>query len=648
MEEPENIAPEPAAKPRLKGLFPRAITAIFAVALGYVFVEFTWNANAFTMNPYYIGANLLFLAVIFAVIHLLGQLSRASIVAFWALCLLMGIANYYVVSFKGQPVVPADLFALNTAAAVSEGYSYAPSWRMVTSIVIFVAASIALTRVPKLKLTRKVVLASTLSGALVLGGFCLYISKGDIEEDFDCIVGQWYTLSYYENQGTTLCFLKRVQDLMPDKPAGYSAYRVDEILSGANSGGAENEAAEGEIAESPATDVVQPNVIIVMNETFSDISQYESLAGTAAYPGNYYRIAQEALTSGTAYVSCFGAGTCNSEFEVLTGACMGNLGEDVYPYVLYDLAGNENLASYFKSFGYDATAMHPADMQNWRRDRVYAQLGFDTFMSAGSFSDAEKLRWFTIDRATYDAALNLVSESDTPQFILDVTIQNHGGYNTGAIPEEYAVSAPVNGVEYGCVNEFAALIQRSDADLAYFIEQLEALDEPVIVLFFGDHQPSLADVPEEELYGVTLEEASLEQTQERYEVPYMIWANYEVAAESASEAAKATALAEVEEGNAEAMAKSSNVSSLNYLGMQLVEYTSLPLTSYQRFLLNLQGKIPAINLHGFMTEDGTWHAFEELDGDTISPELAELLQDYAAVQYGNLFDTSAGKEIFVR
>ena len=612
----------------------RVLLLPLAVMLGYVFVEFTWNANAFTMNAALIGANLLMLAFVFAAFYFIGQQSRTSIVAFWLLCLVLGIAEYYVISFRGQPVVPADLFALDTAGEVASGYSYAPSTRMVISIITFIIACVALLHFPKVKLTAKAVVANALAGILFLGGFCWYMKDGDITENFGIIVGEWNTLWYYENQGTALCFLDRVQDLFPDAPQGYSPSKLDENLAG-HGGATANDLAEYQLAI--ANGEQAPNVLIIMNESFSDLSTFESLAGSAAYPAAFYEIAADSLVSGTAYAACFGAGTCNSEFEVLTGASMANMGEDVYPYVLYDLADNENLASYFNALGYETTAMHPAESKNWRRDRVYPQLGFNTFLSTEDFTEAETLRWYVDDKSTYDKALGLISESDEPQFILNVTMQNHGGYTSGLIPEEDSYHAPINGVEYDDLNEYVSLMQRSDESLAYLIEQLEQLDEPVIVLFFGDHQPSLSGTPEEELYGKTLENSSLTEIQKRYEVPYFIWANYEPATQG-DEQANATA-------NTQPVALDT---SLNYLGAMLVNESGLPLTSYQQLILSTQESIPAINLNGVMDASGTWYSLEGLENGALPSAMVEALNAYAIAQYGNLFDRSAGEELLIR
>lgn len=602
-------------------MLSRVFTCVIAVLLGYLFIEFTWNTHAFTMELRYIAANILFLALTFAIFYFWGQQSRASIVAFWVVCLVLGIANYYVVSFKGQPVVPADLFALKTAAAVSGGYEYTPSWQMIVSICVFVAASAALLLTPKLRLSKKL-LAINCAAALVLSaGSLTYVHKGDIEKDFDCVVGQWNTLWYYENQGTTLCFLKRVQDFFPDAPAGYSPAAAQQLIG------------EGDFASYANVDTNElPNIVIVMNESYAEISDFAGIDGEGARLNNYYRLAEESILSGWAYASCFGAGTCNSEFEVLTGASMANMGRDVYPYVLYNLNHNENLVTYLESFGYESVAMHPAEAKNWRRDRVYDQLGFNEFLDVTDFADADILRWYTTDYETYDRTIELIESEDSPQFILDITIQNHGGYTSGLIPEEDAVSITASGTEYLAVSEYAACVQRSDEDLADFLNELEVLDEDVIVLFFGDHQPSLTDVPDEAVYGKATDDMSLEELQELYEVPYLIWANYD------------TGLGAGTKLN----------TSLNYLGMNLVQSAGLPLSPYLNYLEEAQQSMPAINLNGFMTADGTWHPLTLVEEGAVAAnidatvsEALNTIGDYAIVQYANLFDAAAYDEYLV-
>lgn len=589
------------------GAFLRPLVIALAIPLGFFLIEYPSNDLLATMDIYYVVVNVIVIAVLFAIVYTLGQRSRIAVVAFLAVCLLIGTANHFVILFKGQPVVPADLFALSTAASVSSGYSFALDGRLLACIVAFVLYCVALAFVPRITLKVRRVVAQTLVGILLVGCFGWWMSACDLGKTYNCTVDVWGVKESYASQGTALCFLKRVQDLSPNRPEGYDAQAVDNLLAPYRS-----------TADVPysADDEAAPTVIVIMNETFADLSRYPGLANTDARPATYYEVAASSLDSGDAYVSALGGGTCNSEFEFLTGSSMGHLGGGVYPYVLYDLDGTESLVSYFSSLGYATHAIHPAESTNWRRDRIYAQLGFDTFADISSFDEADTLRDLVTDRATYDYVLDLVENSEKPQFIFDVTIQNHGGYDTGALADDMRVSVPLpDGSASAELDEYLSCIRQADRDLAYLTEQLNALDRPVVLCFFGDHQPGLSDWLFETTHdGSTADELGLAAVQERYTVPYLIWAN--------DTAHERCALDEPATEN----------TSLNYLGAKVIETSGLPLTAYQRFLLATSERIPAINLNGFLTADGTWHWFgEQTDAD-------DALSSYAIVQYDNLFN----------
>lgn len=610
----------------------RPVIVALAAPLGFYLMERPSNEALSSMDPYYVLVNLCVLAALFALVYALGQRSRGAAAAFLAACFIAGAANHYVIMFKGQPVVPADLFALSTAASVSSGYSYLLDARLLECIVVLAGYCTLLAFAPKVRLTvRRAALNAT--AALVLaGGFGIWIASCSLEEAYGCTVDVWGVKESYAEQGTALCFLKRAQDLSPARPEGYGAQAADEILAGhASASAPAQEGADREL----------PSVVAIMNETFADLSRYPGLAGTEARPAAYYDIAASALDAGEAYVSALGGGTCNSEFEFLTGSSMGHLGGGVYPYVLYDLDGTESLVSYLSALGYGTHAIHPAEAENWRRDRVYAQLGFDEFSDISAFEGADTLRGLATDRATYDRVLDLLEGESGPQFVFDVTIQNHGGYDTGGIGEEMSVSVPLaDGSESSELDEYASCIRQADRDLAYLTERMDALDRPVVLCFFGDHQPGFSDWLFEATHdGAAADEIGLDAVQERYTVPYMIWANKRALENGAAPLTAASAgedPAESDEDPARAAsAPYGQRTSLNYLGARLAAAAGLPLTSYQSFLLETSERIPAINLNGFLTADGSWHWFgERTDAD-------DALDAYAIVQYGNLFEKSA-------
>lgn len=587
----------------------RPIVVLLAVPVGFYLMERPWNGQLFSMDPYYAALNLCVLGALFAIVYATGQRTRGAVVLFLAACLLAGVANHFVILFKGQPIVPADLFALSTAASVGGGYTFALDARLLEALAVFAVASTAVAYVPKVAATPRRAVANGACALALAGCFGWWMGSSNIEEAYACTVDVWGVKESYAEQGSALCFLKRVQDLSPARPEGYDADDVAALLG--SLGGRAPEASDAAEA---------PTVVAIMNETFSDLSRYPGLAGTDARPAHYYEIAAEALEAGDAYASALGGGTCNSEFEFLTGSSMGHLGGGVYPYVLYDLDGAESLVSYFDALGYGTHAIHPAESTNWRRDRVYEQLGFDEFSDEGAFADAETLRGLTTDRATYDYVLDLLEADESPQFIFDVTLQNHGGYDVGGLSDELAVSVPLgDGSTSSELDEYASVIRQADRDLAYLVDHLNALDRPVVLCFFGDHQPGFSDWLFEATHdGAAADDLGLEAVQERYTVPYLIWAN---------DAARAQG-AHGPDGGADER------TSLNYLGSKLVEAAGLPTTSYQRFLLAVREAIPAINLNGFLTADGTWHGF----GDEGADDAREALRAYATVQYDNLFN----------
>ena len=327
----------------------------------------------------------------------------------------------------------------------------------------------------------------------------------------------------------------------------------------------------------------------------------------------------DSLASGDVYVSAMGGGTCNSEFEFLTGASIGNMGGGVYPYVLYDLEGVENLASYFRGLGYGTHAIHPAEASNWRRDRIYDQLGFDSFDDITAMGDADTLRDLVTDRATYERALQKIDEGAGPQFVFDVTLQNHGGYDTGLVPPDKQVHLDAEAAASPEVDEFLSYIKQSDEDLRWLVDELNARDEPTIVVFFGDHQPGFADWLLERTYGKSVEEATAEEVQQRYRTPYFVWAN-EAAREQYGDRLK-----KIEDAD---------VTSLNYLSALLREAAGLPETSRSRWLEQARAALPVVNLNGYRSADGTWHWF----GEEESGAAVEALHDYTIVQHDQLFN----------
>ena len=603
--------------PRFASLI-RAAFFIAAVVLGWLLIELPWNDSLSAIESRYVIANLVIVGLLGSIVFLLGQRTRASLAVFVGLCLLIGAANFFIIEFKGQPIVPADLFALSTAASVSSGYSLFLTGRLAACIGAFVIFCIALVLwCPKRPVTGKDVAINCVAAALMVAVCVMQYRDTDIKNAYEVNVDVWDVRGSYASQGTLLCFLSRAQELTPAEPEGFSEEALGRIL----------EPYEDEGKDAPHyTDEKPfdgPNVIAIMNETFSDLSSYPGLEGSNAQPAFFKEVQADSLAAGDLFVSAMGGGTCNSEFEFLTGSSTGLMGGGVYPYVLYDLDGTENLPSYFDGLGYGTHAIHPAEASNWRRDRVYEQMGFDTFDDITTMEGADTFRDLVTDKATYVRALEKIDENENPQFVFDVTIQNHGGYDTGLVPTEDRMHLDSDAVDSPEVDEFLAAIHQSDEDLRWLIDELNARDEPTIVVFFGDHQPGFADWLFEQTYGKSVNGATLDEVQARYHTPYFIWANK--AARSAGAPTKVSSLG------------TDTITSLNYLGTMAIDAAGLPQTTQTRFLNALRKVLPAVNLNGYRDADGVWHWFGEALTTDSQRAADEALDDYAIVQYDNLF-----------
>jgi phosphoglycerol transferase MdoB-like AlkP superfamily enzyme len=259
------------------------------------------------------------------------------------------------------------------------------------------------------------------------------------------------------------------------------------------------------------------------------------------------------------------------------------------PYQQYIKSETLSLASYLSALGYTTAAMHPYYASGWQRDTVYPLLGFEQTYFLNNLKNITYVRQYASDRSDMNNIIRLFEEKPegSPLFLFNVTMQNHGGYT-----DEYDNFTPdvtANGKNSEILNRYLSLLKKTDAALENLISYFEEQDEPVILLFFGDHQPNNAVARSFSYSDETL----------RYQVPYLIWANFDIE----------------EEQNAD--------TSTNYLSAHLLEAAGVPLYSYQNFLSELEQYYPILSAARMETEDGGQE---------------ELLSDYKKLQYYLLFE----------
>ena len=593
----------------------------------------TFVAIELPSNPYMTSfwwEGLLFeiaiILIVMTILHFVFQRSGLGAAIAAVLFEVAGIAEYFVVTFKDAPIMASDILSLGTAATVAGGYTYTLSTQAITSIALVSAVVVLLsfTPVPRRGEHRGRTVAANIGVALAMvaavSAGCLTI---DFARDFNIVFNAWIPLTSYYREGFVSSFVTQVQSFRPQQPKDYSNEEAESML---DKYAAEYDQTIG--AQDSRTAAVDqwneepPCVVVVMNESFADLSIYDDLAGTYEGP-QWFNSFDGALAKGTLSGSPYGGGTCNSEWEFLTGASMGFMGSGVYPYMVYDMNGVENLAATFKSMGYSTTAMHPNLATNWYRNVVYPTFGFDQFLDLSDFTGAERYRNMVSDKATYDKIIDQLESSDDPQFIFDVTMQNHGGYDTGALSPDLVTQRTVVDYDNPELDEYLALIDISDQALEDFVDELSRLDRRVVLVFFGDHQPSIASFYNNRL--MTSDPDDITHEERARTTDYMIYANYDVAGTPTT-------------GDKTDM-------STNFLAADMMNMVGGPLTDYQKAELVMHNtNMPLLNLLGYQDSHGAWYPIDgkEDSGASLQRDDLQYLQYHQLFADGVHYQTGAG------
>lgn len=596
--------------------FLRDLALIVAAAVVSVFlIELPWNDGFYSLPANMILLNFAIILLAYICLYFLGLRTGGLIALGVTFLFFVGVAQYFVALFKESSILPSDLMALGTAMAVSVGYEFVFTDSLV-SLVPWYAAAIALlsTIVPVRPKRRD---GRVLSGCVdgVLGCvLCLLFANGIVTTDFihtfGCSESYWDPLGVYKTQGFLPSFISLAQAIPIQEPEGYSAERANQIEEGyVAQYDAGRGLAEGVVLAREQFAAQKPAIVAIMNESYADLSVFNGLDGGyegAAYP----RTLADGIVGGKVLASIYGGGTCNSEFEFLTGSSMAHIGFGKYPFTSYDLSDVASLPKQLAEYGYTSTAIHPYIGTNWNRDVVYQELGFDEFIDREGFDGGEWYHAGLSDACSYAKILDLLLEDASPQFIFDVTIQNHGGYDWGNIPPDHLPSYSPQGVSdtlKSALNEYVACINKSDADLTWFLNELRAIGRPVVVVFFGDHHPAFTTELNDAVYGDSDNLSGLSRV---YETPYFMWANYDIP-------------------SSDQVNQYCDLNICN-LGAALFEYIGVPLTDYQKSSLSLQETLSLVNVFGYRAPDGQWYSL----WDDKSP-YSDLINDRATIQYNN-------------
>ena len=588
----------------------RALLLLLPV-LAFVLVEYL-NYNSWDdFTPVQIALNLAWYYLLELVFYFVRRRRRVA-AAKWAFGIAWGIgmANHYLISFRGRTLFPGDFLTLRTAANVAGNYDYRPDSMQWLTIGIFAAVLVLLSFLPreeKRPFDWRGFVPAAAGTAVFLTAF---FGTGWVE-GLGIEPSMWTT----RGNGLVLNFTVCLKYMKVEKPDSYSQETLA-ALAGENPSDAADAAASADGGIRPV------NVIVIMNESLSDLSVLPGVeTNMDAMP--FLRSLTENTVKGYAYSSVFGGTTANSEYEFLTGNTTAFLPAGTVPYQMYVSPGDPSLVGQMEALGYTTIAAHPYRSSGWNRPTVYADYGFDEVYFESDFQDRAYMRGdertgYVTDRCDYENLIRWYEEKEEgqPLFLFNVTMQNHSAYQMAwtNLPKEVWLTGELEN-RFQTVNQYLSLVYQSDQAFEDLIDYFSQVEEPTMILLFGDHQPQVATNFYTDVLGTNPDTAD---AQKKQMVPFVLWANYDIPEAQGVEL------------------------SLNYLSALLMDTANLPMTGYQKFLSQLWETAPVINTVGIRDAQGNWYG----ENAALPEELDGAIEDYKVLLYNNVFDKKDRVENF--
>lgn len=501
------------------------------------------------------------------------------------------LVDYYVIQFRKTPVLFTDILATKVALGVAGNYRFVlrEEFLKIVFLLIFFSAVSSVFTLKQFNISWKIsVSAIALSLGIIPLMFFLntdfFRTKGLVEIDF-------MPLMAANRNGLLVSDFVNTHNAKLRKPDGYSDEIVKKIM-----GSYESDV----ITAAEIDNNNYPNIILIMNESFSDLTYLETpVLSEDNIP--QFRNMMDNCVKGTLISSIWGGNTPNSEFECLTGCTITFLNPGTIAFQQIISSELPTVASHLKGIGYSTTAIHLYEPEYFDRKRIYPLLGMDNFINLQNPPEVEIafFRDYATDKSSFDAIIADQEKQSGHIFSYCVTIQNHGGYYWGTD------SIKVLNGNSPYANEYASLMKITDDEFQVFLDYFEHIDTPTIVCMFGDHQPTLEDG----FYDAIWDGRTYSDVEKRYmecKVPFVIWANYDIDE------------------------KDVGTTSINYLGAMLMETAGMPMSGFYKYLLDLQKDMPVICTAGFVDKDGNFAAREE---DCV---FNDRLRDYRYLQYNYL------------
>ncbi|SEJ62901.1 Phosphoglycerol transferase MdoB [Bhargavaea ginsengi] len=575
----------------------------------------TTGTTAFILNV---------LVVFMLFLILLGITNRymVSFVTTNLVILFLAIMSYYKFEFLAEYLYPWDLFLYNNVINLLPNlYEEIDVTRLIVlsgiilAILVAVIVFIRLRKPPRLVRFSKWSRAGmVVAGLLVLSAFVFYRSFPVIDEAFEKRFGvfnqPWNQNNNYKVNGFFVTFLFNTQSAIVIPPQGYGEKKInriaDEIM------GAQTAEESGDNSQTE-----QPNIIMIMNEAFWDPTLLSEDITFSQDPMPAVRKEQ----SGWLLSPEFGGGTANVEFEVLTGFTNTFIPSGSVPYQQYITQDLPALPAYLKGIGYKTLAVHPYPKWFWNRELVYGHLGFDDFIDIDRFDNPEYTGPYVSDAEVTQEIIRNIESTDEPLFTYAITMQNHTSYNAGRYEEEKISSQGGNLSDRmrNILDVYTQGVLDADAAFAELTAYLENSEEPTIVVFFGDHMPTLGldyQVYKEAGYvpsGSGEAGWELEDTFNMRRTPLVFWNNF------------GAAQPEIE------------TLSASFVAHHALDMAGIKKPPFYSFLKQMEGVMPGFTSDVKSAPDGSLYL---VTPDDVDP----LREQYMQIQYDILFGDQYSRE----
>ena len=438
--------------------------------------------------------------------------------------IILGIANNLVIKFRETPLTFSDLGMIQNALELSNQYLSKSSIILIILLFIVVISILSFLffkcKKYKIKYIRNI------TSLLIF--FALFKILLNYGLDNDIISKNfWDITGGYNQYGFSYSFYNSAVNNGMSKPNGYSKNTIEgiknelDILTAENSNNKtltssaiiEDNSSNKEVNSD--TSIIKPNIIIVQLESFINPNWITDIELNKNPVSNFEALSDD-FTSGLLSVPSFGGGTANTEFEVITGMSTEFFGTGEFPFnTIASKQSIPSLAYSLKNLGYSANALHNHEGKFYTRDKVYKNLGFDSFTPIECMSPPERtpVGW-PKDNVLINEICNIITSTDNPDLIFGVSVQGHGGYPNDYVEDkEIYITNDYSKDNKNSLEYYINQIYEMDQFVGNLIDAVNALDEPTIIAFYGDHFPAV---------GLATSDVSINTLKS---TPYVIWDN---------------------------------------------------------------------------------------------------------------------------